>query len=586
MYRENRKHLQPSLLSDVTQMNESQRERLEQSWANAFREFCFKQIDESVFAVLYSELPSRPNVPINVLVGLEILKSGLGWSDDELYDAYLFDMQVRYAVGYESLNDGSFAIRSLYHFRQRLSEYHQEHNVNLLERAFEGITDEQVKRLNVRTKTLRMDSTQIASDIKDSSRLHLLVDGVNRLYCLLDEEEQAAYAPLCEPYIQVESKHYVYRIKGREAVDEAIQSVGLVLAQMLTELKERYSTEPVYQTIQRLFDEHYHIQCHAEADGQTELVEAKANDEIGSGALQSLDDLEATYRKKAGESYQGYVANISESCDDDNDVQLILKAQVEPNNVDDAAMLVEALPDLLERTDVDTMHTDGGYGSADVDRLMNEYQVEQIQSAIRGRVPNPTKLTLADFDIEQDDQGRPTHLTCPQGQRVAVESGRTTGFLARFDPAICVDCPLQLAGSCRAKPQKRNPRFTLGFTLEEVFQARRRQRHRESLRTPGNPRAAVEATVRSVKHPFRRGKVPVRGRFRVTCMVIASAAMCNVRRIQRYLAQKGLFRHFRCPISLWKPLSGPLARLSSAFTSPGIIFRRFLPRPRCRHFDT
>jgi hypothetical protein len=49
----------------------------------------------------------------------------------------------------------------------------------------------------------------------------------------------------------------------------------------------------------------------------------------------------------------------------------------------------------------------------------------------------------------------------------------------------------------------------------------------------------VEATVRSVKHPFPAGKLPVRGQFRVTCLTIASAAIANVRRIQRYrLAKK------------------------------------------------
>jgi hypothetical protein len=51
-------------------------------------------------------------------------------------------------------------------------------------------------------------------------------------------------------------------------------------------------------------------------------------------------------------------------------------------------------------------------------------------------------------------------------------------------------------------------------------------------------RSAVEATVRSVKHPFPAGKMPVRGQFRVTCMAIASAATTNVRRIQRYLEAK------------------------------------------------
>ena len=53
-----------------------------------------------------------------------------------------------------------------------------------------------------------------------------------------------------------------------------------------------------------------------------------------------------------------------------------------------------------------------------------------------------------------------------------------------------------------------------------------------------NLRSAVEASVRSVKHPFPAGQLPVRGQFRVACMVIASAATTNVRRIQLYLIAK------------------------------------------------
>ena len=34
---------------------------------------------------------------------------------------------------------------------------------------------------------------------------------------------------------------------------------------------------------------------------------------------------------------------------------------------------------------------------------------------------------------------------------------------------------------------------------------------------------------------FPAGKLPVRGLFRVTCMMIAATAMTNVRRIQRYV---------------------------------------------------
>ena len=572
MFRANEKHLQPSLMSDISMMLDAQRKRLQASWAPVFFEYCFRQIDEEIFAVLYTDEPSRPNVPVNVLVGLEILKSGLGWSDAELYDAFLFDMQVRYALGYESLNDGYFSIRSLYHFRERLTNYNQKQGINLLDVAFEAITDEQVKRLEIRTKTLRMDSTQIASNIRDSNRLYLLVDGVNRLYRMLDSADQASYASLCEAYIETGSKHYVYGVRGGAATDAALRAVGLVLAQMLSGLKEQYATDSAYQTVQRLFDENYCL----ESDG----VEPKANSEIGSGVLQSLDDPEASFRRKNGEEYKGYVANISESCDEENDVQLILKVQAAPNNTDDAALLVEAMPNLVERTEVDKLYTDGGFGSDDADRVLNQHQVVQIQSALRGNAPDPDKLSLADYEIEQDAEGRPTHFTCPQGQRIEVEPGRTTGFLVRFDLDICAGCPLQAI--CRAQPQKRDLRYTISFTQEEVFRAQRRRRHQDFLDSPGNPRAAVESSVRSVKHPFRNGKVPVRGIFRVTCMLVASAAMCNVRRIQRYLAKNGPFRPFHSIISSCQPLSRLLSPITWRTMASGQFHRRVHQRHLCR----
>jgi hypothetical protein len=82
-------------------------------------------------------------------------------------------------------------------------------------------------------------------------------------------------------------------------------------------------------------------------------------------------------------------------------------------------------------------------------------------------------------------------------------------------------------------PQRRR---TLRLTFNQA-EAEKSQRHRRSRATHAadhNPRAAVESTVCSVKHPFPAGKLPVRGLFRITCLIVASAAMTNVRRIQRY----------------------------------------------------
>lgn len=59
---------------------------------------------------------SCPNVLVNEPVGLEALKAGLGWSDEELYENYSFDLQGRYGLGYDRLGDGDFEIRTLYYF--------------------------------------------------------------------------------------------------------------------------------------------------------------------------------------------------------------------------------------------------------------------------------------------------------------------------------------------------------------------------------------------------------------------------------------------------------------------------------------
>jgi hypothetical protein len=157
---------------------------------------------------------------------------------------------------------------------------------------------------------------------------------------------------------------------------------------------------------------------------------------------------------------------------------------------------------------------------------------------MRGAQPDPDKFSLSDFDLQQGEQGSPSLLTCPLGQSVPVTAGRTTGWQARFETTICATCPFQLEGRCRTQVQKRKPGYLLTFTTKQIRAAQRRKAYLAHLGNSHNLRSAVEATVRSVKHPFPAGKLPVRGQFRVTCMMIGSAAVTNVRRIQRFLAAK------------------------------------------------
>ena len=141
MFRKNKRHFQLPLTSNVDELPPKLRKRLDTSWSGVFYREFFSRLDETPFAILYADCPSRPNIPVNVLVGLEYLKAGNGWSDEEMFDEFCYDAQVRYALGFRQLGDGDFELRTLYYFRERLSRYMQETGINLLDQAFEQVTD-------------------------------------------------------------------------------------------------------------------------------------------------------------------------------------------------------------------------------------------------------------------------------------------------------------------------------------------------------------------------------------------------------------------------------------------------------------
>ena len=527
MYKPNRHHLQPLLISNVQDLPEKHQHRLEQSWAGVFYRELFCRLNEAPFAVLYADLPSRPNIPVNVLVGLETLKAGFGWSDEELYDHFVFDLQVRYALGYRDLHEGDFDLRTLYNFRRRLSAYNLKQGVNLLDAAFAGITDQQITVLKLDPHQQRMDSTQIASNIRDMNRLQLLVEACQHLYRSLAEEDQARYGEAFAPYLQGPSGQYVYRIKGQDATRHQIQQVGEAMAHLLPHLADRYAKAPALGVFARLFGDNFHVVA--------DQVQAKANEEIRADCLQSCDDREASFRRKAEREYKGYVTNVTETCTPGNPLQLITSIQTAPNTTEDTDLLIAALPGLKERTGVESLHTDGGYASPEADQVLQQQHVEQVPTAIKGRAPDPSHLSLGDYAFRFDGHGVPDQITCPGGQTAAVRWGVKQGALvADFGSPGCEACPFHLNHLCRAKAGKRDARFHLDFNLHEARVAHRRRLKKDQERSGHNLRAAVEATMRVIKHPFPAGKLPVRGLFRVSCMILGSALMANVRSITRY----------------------------------------------------
>ena len=138
-----------------------------------------------------------------------------------------------------------------------------------------------------------------------------------------------------------------------------------------------------------------------------------------------------------------------------------------------------------------------------------DHEVELVQTAIRGRIPGSMKLNLSDFEIKQSETGKPAEITCPKGHTAAVEvSSRKKGFVAHFDQEICQNCPF--LEKCSVRQGKRDANWHLRFNQDQVNSSQRRRRSQHHQKEGHNLRAAVESTVREVKHSFPAGKLPVR----------------------------------------------------------------------------
>jgi len=499
------------------------RQQLATSWAATFYREVFSRIDETLFAEMYSTTASRPNVPVNVLVGAEILKSGYGWSDDELYEQVSFNLQVRHALGLQDLGAQMFTLRTLYNFRRRIREYTVETGRNLMQAVFEDVTDTQLEAVAVATGWQRMDSTQVLSNLAHSTRLELLVGVVQAVNQQLRSAQQQRWQARMGSYLEGRPHQVCYRIRGKEETDHLI-TIGQLLADLETELKSTQPASEVLALIQRVLDEQYI----RKPDSPVQLRPAA---EVATDSLQSPHDEDATYRVKGGKTYRGgYVINVSETADPKNPVQLLTDVQVEPNITDDAQLLKQSLENQVARgLEVQQITTDGGYTGPTSDAVCSQHKVELRATHMRGGRSAAHHWGWEAYTWEVGSNGLPCRVTCPQDNTVVLSTRNGTRFVAHFDPTHCAECPFY-EGLCRVRARKRaGP--TLHVKLSMIAAARRRA----SLHPEDCPlRTVVEATVREVKHPFAAGKLPVRGLIRARMVVYGSALMVNLRRLHRF----------------------------------------------------
>lgn len=521
MFRSNETHRQQDIFGIETQLSPGLSKRLRESKEYAFYKEVFCRIPEETFAELYSDSPAtRPNTPVNVLVGALILQHANDWTFAELMDRVDFDLKVRAALGLWSLNQESFSRATLFNFLARLRDDMAATGRDRFEVVFDGLTDEQRERFELNSSVQRCDSTQVGSNIRDYTRIELLVEVVLRMWRVLNETHKEEHEKRFAPYVDAKtSNQFFYRLRKSD-IGHTLEQLGQLYGWMVESLKAGYGATEIYRIVCRVFTEQF--TC------VEEKITVRPAGEIGSDSLQSPDDPEATYREKDGEDFHGFVLHATETTHPENDLQLIVDVAVAPNNQDDSRILHDRLPGMHEKTpDLCELHSDAAYPSEANDLLQSELGILAVQTAIRGRVAQ------APFQVDRDEAGN-LKVHCAAGH-VVTGSSAVKHLKAEFSAANCAGCPF--AAVCTAQQRAHGGR-TFYFTEADVVKQARHRRLQTLPEERQTLRPNVEATIKEFKAPCRNGKLRTRGRWGASRYAFLRAMAINFGRIYRHLQRK------------------------------------------------
>lgn len=492
---------------------------LEKSWAKYFGDCIFPAIDETPYAVLYSEKDSRPNCPVNVQIGALVLKELTGQSDDEIMLSLMFDARYQYALHTTSFEEQPISDRTLGRFRERCATYYASHGVDLLSATIKSLSGEMAKLMKLDHSLKRMDSMMVSSNIRRMSRLELLYTAVSNLVREVAGKSEKIPDGL-EHYVQDNDRNQVIYHSKSEDTDGRITAV-LKDAKVLKDYCEpRYDESSNYQLLIRVLREQA-----VEENGKYRL-RTKEDGGMDSHILQNPADPEATFREKNGVQNRGYSANVVEISGENGSI--VEDFQLEQNTHSDSQFMKESIERMGVQEEKVTIVADGAFSGYGIQKLAEQNNIEIINTNLTGR---ETADINADFEFNEDG----TRVTgCPGGHEPkSCSYSKASGqCVCSFHREHCEACPYR--DQCKPKQYAKTCRKIISkATKQRAIQ--QRERSTDTFKQMVHFRNGVETIPSIMRRKYNVDHMPVRGLIRCRIWFGLKIGALNFNKFCRYM---------------------------------------------------
>ena len=510
---------QLSLFDSFLSLTAREQKALENSWAKIFAEEVFPKIDEKPFAVLYSDKASRPNTPVNVIIGACIIKELFDYSDDEMVEGLMLDLRLQYALHTTSFDEQPLSDKTLSRFRRRCYDYEQTHGVDLYKEAINNYNNEIAKMMNLDGKIRRMDSMMINSNMRMLARSELIYTCIARLVKYIYANKPEFLPDSLLHYAQPNDFNKVLYHERSSTLEERMEQF-LKDAETLYDItKTGFEDVPEYELFIRCFSEQSIIE-----HGKRRWITKK--DKLGNSTmLLNPTDPEATFRRKAGKEYRGYVANVEETVGKNGSV--VTSYEYEPNIQSDSQFIKKHLEDLPKQEAATSLVVDGAYYSEEAEKMAAEKNIELLPTALT------TKKERRDVSGFEMDEQKTTVIKCPSGNtpRSCCYKQSNDEFKITFDREVCANCPNK--DQCHAKIFKNVARVLVTkkslvrLTLEKRMSSEKYNLYRRI-------RNGVETIPSILRRNYHLEKLP-RGKQRGRFFFGSKIAALNFRKLFHYV---------------------------------------------------
>lgn len=492
---------------------------LEKSWAKPFAEFIFPAIDEKPFSVLYSNVDSRPNTPVNVIIASLIMKELTSENDDEIVESLMFDIRYQYAFHTTHFEEQPLSDRTLGRFRERCYAYELETGIDLLHDTVISLSDAMAKLMKTNHQLKRMDSMMVASNIKKMSRLELLYTCVANLAVQLEKAQLTLPEQLLH-YTQDNDRNKVIYHNRSEETDSRIDTVLKDARTLLGLCGDTMDQSSDYLLLIRVLRE----QTTVDEEGNYHLKTSGTG--MNGSILQNPADPDATYRDKAGKQYRGYVSNIVEETGEHGSI--IVDYQYEQNIHSDSQFAHEIIEQHDPQNGKTTIIADGAFSGSDIEEAAASKNIELITTNLTGK---ETPDIYADFNFNEDGT---KVISCAGGfQPKKCSYNKVNGqCTVSFDRTLCDKCPLK--DQCNPKMNKRTSRKTVSLNGKRRAE-QQRFRSSEEFKKMSAFRNGVETVPSILRRKYNIDHMPVRGKIRSKFFFGCKIAALNITKFCKHL---------------------------------------------------